>query len=65
MALIDVHQHVIPNVYKDALARIGVLGSGENPWPAWSVERQLELMDELGIGATLISIASPGAYFAG
>ena len=63
MALIDVHQHVIPNVYKDALARIGVQGSGENSWPAWSVERQLELMDELGIGATLISIASPGAYF--
>ena len=63
MALIDVHQHVIPKVYKDALARIGVLGSGENPWPAWSLERQLELMDELGIGATLISIASPGAYF--
>lgn len=63
MALIDVHQHVIPNVYKDALARINVLGSGENRWPAWSVERQLELMDELGIDATLISIASPGAYF--
>jgi 6-methylsalicylate decarboxylase len=63
MALIDVHQHVIPKVYKDALARVGVLGSGENPWPAWSLERQLELMDELGIGATLISIASPGAYF--
>ena len=63
MALIDVHQHVIPKIYKDELARVGVLGSGENPWPAWSLERQLELMDELGIDATLISIASPGAYF--
>lgn len=63
MPLIDVHQHVIPNIYKDELARIGVLGSGENPWPAWSVQRQLELMDELSIDATLISIASPGTYF--
>jgi predicted TIM-barrel fold metal-dependent hydrolase len=63
MPLIDVHQHVIPDYYKNELARVGVMGSGENPWPAWSVARQLELMDELGINAVLISIASPGAYF--
>jgi predicted TIM-barrel fold metal-dependent hydrolase len=63
MPLIDVHQHVIPDIYKSELARIGILGSGENPWPAWSVARQLELMDEMGIDAVLLSIASPGAYF--
>jgi predicted TIM-barrel fold metal-dependent hydrolase len=63
MPLIDVHQHVIPDIYKSELARVGVLGSGENPWPAWSVARMLELMDEMGIDAVLTSIASPGAYF--
>jgi predicted TIM-barrel fold metal-dependent hydrolase len=63
MTLIDVHQHVIPDVYKAELAKVGVLGSGENPWPDWSVARQLELADEHGIDAILISIASPGAYF--
>jgi predicted TIM-barrel fold metal-dependent hydrolase len=63
MPLIDVHQHVIPDIYKSELARVGVLGSGENPWPAWSTARQLELMDEMGIDAVLLSIASPGAYF--
>jgi predicted TIM-barrel fold metal-dependent hydrolase len=63
MPLIDVHQHVIPDIYKSELARVGVLGSGENPWPTWSVARQLELMGELGIDAVLMSIASPGAYF--
>ena len=63
MPLIDVHQHVIPDVYKRELATVGVLGSGENPWPAWSLKRQLELMDENGIDAVLMSIASPGAYF--
>lgn len=63
MRLIDVHQHVIPDIYKSELASVGVLGSGENPWPAWSMKRQLELMDELGIDAVLMSIASPGAYF--
>lgn len=63
MPLIDVHQHVIPDVYKKELATVGVMGSGENPWPAWSLERQMELMDENGIDAVLLSIASPGAYF--
>lgn len=63
MPLIDVHQHVIPDAYKSELAKVGVLGSGENPWPAWSIERQLELMDQMGIDAVLLSIASPGAYF--
>jgi predicted TIM-barrel fold metal-dependent hydrolase len=63
MPLIDVHQHVIPDIYKSELAKVGVLGSGENPWPAWSLQRQIELMGEHGIDAVLLSIASPGAYF--
>jgi len=63
MPLIDVHQHVIPDIYKNQLATVGVLGSGENPWPAWNLQRQLELMDENGIDAVLMSIASPGAFF--
>ena len=61
--LIDIHQHVIPDVYRSALAGIGVLGSGENPWPQWSMPRMLELMDENSIAAVMISIASPGVYF--
>jgi predicted TIM-barrel fold metal-dependent hydrolase len=63
MRLVDVHQHVIPDIYKSELARVGVLGSGENPWPDWSLARQIELMDEFGIDAVLLSIASPGVYF--
>ena len=61
--IIDVHQHVIPEVYRNALAGIGVMGSGENPWPQWSLARTLELMDEHRIAAVMTSIASPGAYF--
>ena len=61
--LIDIHQHVIPDGYRSALARIGVMGSGENPWPQWSMARTLELMDEHGIAGMMLSIASPGAYF--
>jgi 6-methylsalicylate decarboxylase len=63
LPLIDVHQHVIPDVYRAALARIGVMGSGENPWPQWSMARAIELMDENDIAGVVLSIASPGAYF--
>jgi predicted TIM-barrel fold metal-dependent hydrolase len=61
--LIDTHQHPIPEHYKRALASIGILGSGENPWADWSVGAQLELMDQAGIVAVVNSIASPGVYF--
>ena len=62
-AIIDTHQHVIPDVYRSELARLGVMGSGENPWPPWSLPRALELMDRHGIAAVMTSIASPGTYF--
>lgn len=61
--LIDTHQHPVPDVYKRALATVGIHGSGENPWPEWSLPSQLELMDELGIAAVVNSVASPGAWF--
>lgn len=61
--LIDTHQHPVPDHYKRAMAAVGIMGSGENPWPEWSVEKQLELMDETGMVAVVNSIASPGAYF--
>jgi 6-methylsalicylate decarboxylase len=61
--LIDTHQHPIPDHYKRALASVGIMGSGENPWADWSVEYQLELMDQCGIAAVVQSVASPGCYF--
>jgi predicted TIM-barrel fold metal-dependent hydrolase len=61
--LIDTHQHPIPDYYKRALASVGVMGSGENPWAEWSLDGTLELMDRLGIAAVVQSVASPGVYF--
>lgn len=61
--LIDTHQHPIPEFYKRALETAGIHGSGENPWAAWSISAQLELMDKTGIAAAVNSIASPGVYF--
>ena len=61
--LIDTHQHPIPDYYKRALAKVGIHGSGENPWADWSVSAQLEMMDKNGIAVAINSIASPGVYF--
>jgi predicted TIM-barrel fold metal-dependent hydrolase len=61
--LIDTHQHPVPEFYKRTMAKVGIFGSGENPWPDWSLQAQLDLMDETGIAAVVNSIASPGAYF--
>jgi predicted TIM-barrel fold metal-dependent hydrolase len=61
--LIDTHQHPIPEFYKRALKKVGIHGSGENPWADWSEAAQLELMDQNGIAAAVNSIASPGVYF--
>jgi predicted TIM-barrel fold metal-dependent hydrolase len=61
--LIDTHQHPVPDVYKRALATAGIHGSGENPWPEWSLQSQLDLMDKHEIAAAINSVASPGAWF--
>jgi len=60
---IDTHQHIVPDVYRAALGRIGVSGSGERAWPDWSVDSALDVMDRAGIETAMTSIASPGTYF--
>ena len=44
---IDVHHHIIPREYVEALAAAGVAGSMGLRFPDWSVEKDLELMDRL------------------
>jgi predicted TIM-barrel fold metal-dependent hydrolase len=60
---IDTHEHLVPEVYTSALESIGIHGSGENPWPKWSLAKNLEMLDRMGIAATVSSISSPGTFF--
>jgi len=60
---IDVHHHILPGEYVSALARIGVTGGGGIPFPSWSVDDALGLMDRHGIQAAVTSISSPGVHF--
>ena len=60
--MIDVHQHVLPNVYISALAKIGVHLSGGAQFPKWDFAQQLEMLERENIGA-LLSVSSPGIFF--
>ena len=59
---IDVHQHIVPEFYKAALAKVGVHGGGDNPWPKWTLEQAVEVLDRHGLRA-VTSISSPGTFF--
>jgi predicted TIM-barrel fold metal-dependent hydrolase len=57
--LLDVHHHLVPPAYLDALRAAGRDTAG---FPAWSPERSLAMMDRLGIGRALLSLSSPGVW---
>ncbi|MGE3599908.1 MAG: amidohydrolase family protein [Dehalococcoidia bacterium] len=59
MYCIDVHHHIVPQHYADAIGDIGALGSSGKV-PNWSVQGALELMDEAGIDAGITSLSSRG-----
>jgi predicted TIM-barrel fold metal-dependent hydrolase len=62
---IDVHAHYLPPSYRAALERAGIEHPDGMPAvPAWTESSAIALMDEVGIGAALISISSPGLHFA-
>lgn len=60
---IDVHHHIVPQLYVDRLAGVGVTGGGGRPLPKWSVEDGLAMMDRNGIAMAVASISAPGVYF--
>ena len=61
---IDVHAHFLPDFYSEALRAAGQNHPDGMPEiPAWSEETALQMMDGLGIAASVISISSPGVYF--
>lgn len=60
---IDVHHHILPPIYTEALAKIGIVSAGGVSFPHWSAQQSLDVMDRNGIATSLTSISSPGVYF--
>jgi hypothetical protein len=61
---IDVHAHVLPDFYHDALVNAGQRSPDGFPGILkWSEEAALKMMDQLQIDAALLSISSLGVHF--
>ena len=60
--MIDVHFHLIPQFYRDAVYEAG-RGPAIGRYPDWSNELALEIMDKHGIALAIASIAQPGVGF--
>jgi predicted TIM-barrel fold metal-dependent hydrolase len=62
---IDVHHHILPPEYLDALAGLGITRSIGVPFPTWSLRQDLELMDKLGVQIAVVSFSTPAANVPG
>src|SRR5260221_11057036 len=61
---IDVHHHIIPSVYLEAMRRVGIADPIPGvDYPAWDVQTTLAVMDRQGIATAIVSISEPGVYF--
>lgn len=59
---IDVHFHLIPPFYREAVYAAG-RGPAIGKYPDWSPQLAIELMDACGIAVALTSLAQPGVGF--
>jgi predicted TIM-barrel fold metal-dependent hydrolase len=63
IARIDVHQHLLPDDYRDLLHRHRIGEAGGRALPAWSPEAAVALMDDAGIATGIVSVSTPGVSF--
>ncbi|MEV5832107.1 amidohydrolase family protein [Nocardia sp. NPDC052112] len=59
---IDVHQHLIPPVYRKVMDSHEATAGGW-PTPAWDAESAISMMDHRSIATGILSISSPGTHF--
>lgn len=62
-ARIDVHHHVVPPAFREAMARHGITHVAGTPLPAWTPQASLDVMDVNAIRTALLSLSAPGVYF--
>ena len=62
---IDVHHHIFPKEYLEALKEEGVGKTLGVAFPEWTVDTSLKKMKENETKIAMLSISSPGVYFKG
>ena len=60
---IDVHHHLVPTAFRDAMTRRGLSEVAGAPLPRWTPDQSLQVMDANGIQTALLSLSAPGVYF--
>jgi len=60
---IDLHYHIIPKPYVEALAERGVYGSSYVRFPDWTPEKTLRHMDRNRVQTAVTSLSTPGVWF--
>jgi 6-methylsalicylate decarboxylase len=60
---IDVHAHLIPDFYRQAMDDHDVAGDGGIPIPSWSPSAAVSFMDKFGIQTQVVSLSEPGFAF--
>lgn len=59
----DMHSHMIPESYLDAVKAHGMEMDEMYPIPSWNVEAHLEFMDQAGIRTSVLTMPAPQPYF--
>ncbi|WIE49845.1 amidohydrolase family protein [Pseudomonas sp. GM17] len=60
---IDVHHHIIPPAFVEAMDARGLHKVAGAPLPAWTPEKSIEVMDMNGIERAITSLSAPGVHF--
>ena len=62
-AQVDVHCHMIPDSYLDAVKAHGMEMDEGFPIPSWNADAHLQFMDEAGIRTSVLTMPAPQPYF--
>ena len=62
-AQIDVHCHMIPESYLEAVKAHGMEMDEGFPIPSWNADAHLQFMDEAGIRTSVLTMPAPQPYF--
>jgi predicted TIM-barrel fold metal-dependent hydrolase len=62
--ILDPHSHCFPEFYIDTMKNeLGIPDCGGAPWPKWSPELLIQMMDKKGIARSVLSYSTPGVWF--